>query len=65
MESLVDVSVLIPVYNASEFLVEAIESVWNQTYWARGKGEIVVVDDGSADDSLKILESLAAKSQMY
>lgn len=46
------VSVVMPVYNASRFLREAVDSVFAQTLtdW-----ELVAVDDGSTDDSLAIL----------
>lgn len=45
------VSIIIPVYNAEQFLAEAIQSAINQTY---GNTEIIVVDDGSTDKSYKI-----------
>ncbi len=52
------VSVIMPVYNAGEFLVEALESVFNQSF---SDFEIIAVDDGSRDDSLRILRDLAKK----
>lgn len=48
------VSVIIPVYNGSKYLSEAIDSVANQTYTPL---EIIMVDDGSTDDSVRIAES--------
>jgi len=47
------VSVVIPVYNSEKFLSESIESVLNQTY---KNIEVIAVNDGSTDDSLKILQ---------
>ena len=47
------VSIVVPVYNAEEFLHESITSIINQTY---KDIEIVCVDDGSIDQSFKILE---------
>jgi glycosyltransferase involved in cell wall biosynthesis len=45
------ISVVIPCYNHGEFLANAIESVNNQDYPYK---EIIVVDDGSTDNSKKI-----------
>lgn len=52
------ISVLMPVYNAGEFLVEAIESILAQTYenW-----ELLAVDGGSKDNSLEILKKYTRK----
>ncbi|PQV63691.1 Glycosyl transferase family 2 [Abditibacterium utsteinense] len=47
------VSVIIPTYNCSgEFLIEAIESALNQTY---SPLEVIVVDDGSTNDTAAIV----------
>jgi glycosyltransferase involved in cell wall biosynthesis len=45
------VSIIIPVYNAAQFLTETINSALQQT-WANT--EVIIIDDGSADDSLMI-----------
>ena len=52
------VSVVIPVYNSEKFLKESIESVLNQTYQNL---EIIVVNDGSTDNSQKILDEYSDK----
>lgn len=52
MES-VKVSVIIPVYNAEKYLAECMDSVIEQTL---KNIEIICVDDGSADESLRILK---------
>lgn len=53
--SSIKVSILIPSYNHAIFLEEAIRSVWEQNYLDM---ELVVVDDGSVDDSRDILARL-------
>ena len=50
------VSVIVPVYNVAPFIRESINSVINQTY---KKLEIVIVDDGSTDESSYICDEFA------
>lgn len=55
MEELV--SIIMPNYNCAPFIAESIESVFAQTYenW-----ELILIDDHSTDDSVKVIESLMA-----
>lgn len=50
------VSILIPVYNSGEYLKQCLNSVVNQTYQHL---QVVVVDDGSKDNSLEIALAFA------
>lgn len=52
------VSILIPVYNAEPYLRETLDSALNQTW---RNIEIILVDDGSKDDSLVIAKSYKSK----
>ena len=51
------VSVLIPTYNYAERIIEAIKSVLNQRY-PSSLIEIIVVDDGSTDNTQEVLNEL-------
>lgn len=52
------VSILIPCFNAERFIKQAIESALNQTY---SNTEVIVIDDGSTDNSLEIIKSFGDK----
>ena len=53
-----EISVIIPVYNVAAYLEEALDSLLRQSFT---NFEVIAVDDGSTDDSLKILNSYAEK----
>ncbi len=52
------VSVIIPVYNTEEYIVETLNSIINQTL---KDIEIIVINDGSTDNSLNIINEYAQK----
>lgn len=52
------VTIIIPVYNVSEYIERCIKSVMNQTY---SDIECIIVDDATPDDSIEKCESLIAE----
>ena len=56
------ISVIIPLYNQGHFLGKAVESVINQTYQ---NFEIIIVNDGSTDNSLDLAEKIKNKFLEY
>lgn len=55
------VSVIVPNYNYSAYVSEAIESALDQSY---ANIEVIVVDDGSTDDSIRVLEGFGSKIKL-
>jgi len=54
----IDFSIIIPIYNASQFLQACLDSVINQTY---KNIEIICIDDASSDESLEILNQYSKR----
>ena len=52
------ISVIIPIYNTAQYLPRCINSVLNQTY---RDFELLLIDDGSTDDSISICDHYAQK----
>lgn len=53
-------SIIVPIYNAEQYLIQCIESIINQTY---DNLQIIFVDDGSTDSSLEICNFYAQKDK--
>lgn len=52
-----DISIIIPVYNVEKYLSRCLDSIFSQKF--TGTFEVIAVDDGSTDASLKILNEYA------
>lgn len=53
---MIDISVILPVYNAADYLAEAIESILNQSFQ---NFELLIINDGSTDNSKEIINSFS------
>ncbi len=58
---MVQVSIIIPVYNVEKYLEECLDSIWNQYDMQDISTEIIAVNDGSTDNSLAILQNAKRK----
>jgi len=55
---MIKISVLVPIYNSEKYLKQCIESIINQTF---KEIEIICINDGSNDNSLKIINEFQKK----
>jgi glycosyltransferase involved in cell wall biosynthesis len=57
-----EISIVIPVYNAEKFLEQCLNSILQQTYknW-----ECIIVNDGSTDNSLSIIQKFASQDDRF
>jgi len=53
-----EISIIVPVYNKSNYLRKCIESILNQTY---KNFELILINDGSTDSSGEICDEYANK----
>lgn len=56
------ISIIIPVYNSEKYLDMCLRSILKQTY---SHFEVIMINDGSQDDSLRICESFCAESDKF
>lgn len=54
------ISVIVPVYNAAAYIERCVKSIQNQTYTHY---ELILVNDGSTDNSLEICKTLASQDE--
>ena len=56
------ISVIVPVYNVEKYLEECLDSIQNQTY---SNIEIILVNDGSLDNSKDICEKYCKEDNRF
>lgn len=56
------VSVLVPVYNVENYLLESLESIAKQTYTNL---EVIVIDDGSSDKTLQLAKDFSKRDSRF
>ena len=56
------VSVIVAAYNIQDYIVKCLESIANQTY---KNLEVIVVDDGSSDNTGKLADEFAEKDNRF
>lgn len=62
IREMVKISIVIPVYNAGDYLLECINDIQKQTF---SEYEVICIDDCSDDQSFEILESISVKDSRF
>nr|MDO8110875.1 glycosyltransferase family 2 protein [Candidatus Sigynarchaeota archaeon] len=58
-DSSVDISIIVPMHNSAKTIKECLKSILDSEF--EGKREIIVVDDGSKDNSIELIKDLPVK----
>lgn len=61
MSNKMKVSVIIPVYNAEEYIIETLESIEKQTF--KDNFEVLLINDGSEDNSINLIKDFVENSE--
>lgn len=61
MQSKIKFSIIVPTYNRGDLILKTLDSVFNQTY---NNYEVIVVDNGSTDNTLNVLEFLEKENKI-
>lgn len=61
--NIVNLSIIVPVYNAMPFLKRTLDSIFSQT--TKYKYEVILVDDGSTDDSVDYITSRTEENLVF
>ena len=57
-----DISVIVPAYNSSKTIINCLRSIFDQTYPCK---EVILIDDGSSDNTVSIVSSIFPMVQIY
>ena len=53
------ISIIVPMYNVAPFIEECLQSIWNQDL-SENEYEVVIINDGSTDDSLSLAQKVCS-----
>ena len=58
----IKISIILPVFNEEKYIQTTLDSIFNQDF---KDFEVIVIDDGSTDDTLKIVEEKFKNSTKF